>query len=102
MQFNGGTVQVANDVIDVIIASTALKVDGVVSVKGYDGKKLKRSHDKSIVTKVEGKDLTTAITIKVDQNRPIVAVVQEVQANIKKQIESMLGLSCTAVDVLVV
>lgn len=102
MDFKGGSVQVSNDVIDVIIASTALKVEGVEAVKGYDGKKLKRSHDKNIVTSVAGKVLRTSITIRVDKERPIVSVVQEVQANIKKQIESMLGLQCEAVDVLVI
>lgn len=102
-KFKGGTVQVANDVIDVIIASTALKVDDVEAVRGYDEKKnrLQMGADKYIQTQVEGGILSTDIMISVVLNRPIVDIVEDVQKSIISQVESMLGLKCKDINVTV-
>ena len=94
--FTGGTVQVANDVIDVIIATTALRVDDVLAVKGFDHDKnrLTRSTKNSIKTGVQAGRLTTDLTISVEMNRPIVEIVEEVQTKVAEQVESMLGITC--------
>lgn len=103
-QFINGSVQVSNDVIDIIIASTALKVEGVLEVKGYDNKKknLAKNHTKHIKTVVENGVLSTKISIIVSTEKTIIEAVEKVQRDIHNQIKSMLGLKCGDVDVMVV
>ncbi len=101
--FSGGTVQVANDVIDVIIATTALRVDDVLGVKGFhqDKNRLNRNYKSNINTNVEGGKLRTALTIYVKMGRPLVEIVEEVQAKVAEQVESMLGIPCDEVHITV-
>lgn len=101
--FQGGTVQVANRVIDMIIAETAGKVDGVLEVKGYDmsAHKLRRSAPKYIETVVEDNELSTSLALRVKKGESLIRVVEEVQLNVKRQVEAMLGLRCGRVDIVV-
>lgn len=101
--FQGGTVHVANEVIDIIIALTAVRVDNVVAVKGYDDVKnrLHRNYKSHIKTVVDDRYLTTDLTILVDMQRPIIEIVEEVQDKIRQQVESMLGLQCGEVNITV-
>ncbi len=103
-QFTNGSVQVSNDVIDIIIASTALKVEGVLEVKGYDNKKknLAKNHAKYIQTVVEKGVLSTKISVIVSTEKPIIEIVEKAQQDIYNQIKSMLGLKCGDIDVMVV
>lgn len=103
-QFTNGSVQVSNDVIDIIIASTALKVEGILEVKGYDGKKknLAKNHAKYIQTVVENGVLNTKISVIISTEKVIIDVVEKAQQDIHNQIESMLGLKCGNIDVMVV
>ncbi|MDY3052432.1 MAG: Asp23/Gls24 family envelope stress response protein [Ndongobacter sp.] len=100
-QFKGGSVHVANDVIDLIIASTAAKVEGVFEVKGYDEKarRLRRGYKKHIRTAVQDGTLSTALVLRVAKGTPILGTVEAVQEHVAKQVRSMLGLSCERVDI---
>nr|WP_072513857.1 Asp23/Gls24 family envelope stress response protein [Ndongobacter massiliensis] len=101
--FKNGTVQVANTVIDRIIAHTAASVEGVAEVKGYHSKeeRLRRSAPKYILTEVEDDRLSTSLVLSVEPGFSVLAVAREVQESVAKQVESMLGLYCERVNIAV-
>lgn len=103
-EFEGGNVYVANDVIDMIIATAASRVDFVFEVKGYDMKsqKLRYGHNKYIETEVENDQLTTSLIVQIEDGANIKDVCTNIQEAVKESVESMLGLKCNKVDLLVV
>lgn len=103
-QFKYGSVQVNNDVIDMIIAEAAARVEGVSEVKGYDAqaKKLRHGRKKAIETTVDTGKLTTSIKLSVASGYSIVKVAEAVQVAVRDEIRSMLGLEVDKIDVSVV
>lgn len=103
MKFSGvGTVKVSNEVIDYLIARTALKVKGVREVRGLKNDKLQKNAKNWIHTKVTDDTLETELTIKVEPGYPIIEVVERVQDRVAEIVKSMLGLETTSVNLKVV
>lgn len=94
---------VDNDVIDEIIGMTAIGVEGVEKVAGYDEgrNRLRYNHSHHIITETGNGRLTTKITIEVDRDANIVDLVREVHDRISQAVEVMLGLECKRVDIVV-
>lgn len=94
---------VANDVIDKIIANAAIQVEGVSEVPGFDQDtgRLHHHHEKYLASEEENGHIWIAIMIVVDRDYSLVEVIREVQESIIKEVESMLGLVCEKVDVVV-
>ncbi|WP_019133351.1 Asp23/Gls24 family envelope stress response protein [Kallipyga massiliensis] len=103
-EFVGGSCYVANEVIDTVIAQAAAKVEGVSQVRGYDAKngRLKSHYDKLIQTESKDGHLITALTLSVSRDAVIKDVVYQAQVAIKEEVESMFGLVCDRVDVVVI
>lgn len=103
-EFVGGSCFVANEVIDTVIAQAAAKVEGVSQVRGYDAKngRLRAHYDKQIQTETQNGHLTTALILSVSRDAVIKDVVYQAQLAIKEEVESMFGLYCDRVDVVVI
>lgn len=103
-EFVGGSCYVANDVIDAVIAKAASEVEGVSQVKGFDAKnsRLRAHHEKQIHTESQDGHLRTILTLSVDRGAVVKDVVRQVQVAIKDEVESMFGLACDRVDVVVI
>ena len=103
-QFQGGDVLVANRVINLMVASAASRVEGVAEVKGFekDGEKLRYGAGRYIETAVEEDALRTSLMIRVKEECSIIKTVEAVQREVRREVESMLGLRCLSVDVAVI
>jgi len=103
-QFKYGSVQVNNDVIDLVIAEASSRVEGVAEIRGYDAqaKKLRHGRKKAIETHVAEGKLSTAITLSVEAGYSIVKVAEAVQSAVHDEIRSMLGLAVEKIDVSVI
>lgn len=99
--FKNGSVKISNDIIDQLIAETALQVDGVVSVTGYRNKKLEKNKKDGITSVINDNSIDISLAIEVEKNNDVYSVAENVQKSIQEQIKVMLGLDANEVDVLV-
>lgn len=101
-EFNGGNVVVANDVIDMIIATAAKKVESVEQVRGFDHRsgKLRHNYKKDLITEVDDNRLYTQLMIHVAPDASVTEVAHNVQEAVIERVESMLGLVCEQVNVI--
>lgn len=99
--FKNGSVKISNDIIDQLIAETALQVDGVVSVTGYRNKKLEKNKKDGITSVINDNSIDISLAIEVEKNNDVYSVAENVQKSIQEQIKVMLGLDAKEVDVLV-
>ncbi len=101
--FKGGRCLVANEVIDTVTALAASRVEGVMEVRGFNSKegKLRRNYKQKILTKSEGGHIVAGLTLVIDRDYSIIKVCEEVQEAVKAEIESMFGLICDKVDIIV-
>lgn len=97
--FKNGSVKISNDVIDQLIGEIALRVDGVVRVSGYMNNALDKVSQNKIRTQIEGKNLSTVVTVTLKQEYKLIDVAENIQKEIKKQIKTMLGLNVDHVHV---
>lgn len=101
--FKGGKCLVANEVIDTVAALAASRVEGVEEVPGFNSKdgKLKRNYKQKLMTKSEDGHIKAVLSLIIDRDYSIVKVGKEVQEAVKKELESMFGLKCDQVDIIV-
>lgn len=100
-EFKHGTVKISNDIIDQLIAETALQVDGVASVSGYRNGKLEKNKKDGIATVIYDNKTEIAITVKIEKDKNIYDVVEKIQKSITEQINTILGFEVLKVNVFV-
>ncbi len=99
--FKNGSVKISNDIINQLIAETTLRIEGVQRVLGYKNNVLDTVSKDKIDTSIDGKDLSTQVTITVKPDVNILNVTENIQKEIKKQIRTMLGLDVVKINVVV-
>lgn len=101
--FKGGRCLVANEVIDTVTALAASRVEGVVEVRGFNSKdgKLRRNYQQKLLTKSSKGHIVACLTLVIDRSYSIIKVCEQVQEAVKTEIESMFGLICDKVDIIV-
>lgn len=99
--FNKGSVKISNDIIDQLIAESALQIDGVAEVIGYKNKKIDKNKKEGIVAVVKDNTIKIALTINFKEGSNIHKVAENVQKAIIEQIETMLGIKVLEVNVFI-
>lgn len=100
-QFKHGSVKISNDIIDQLIAETALQVENVKEVVGYKNKKVDKSKKEGIVTVISENKISIALNIIVSSSEGIYQTAEKVQTSISEQVNTMLGLEVKDVNVIV-
>lgn len=99
--FNNGSVRVSNDIIDQLIAESALQVEGVADVIGYKNKKIEKNKKEGIVAVVQDNTIKVALTVILKTESELHKVAENVQKSVSEQIETMLGIKVLEVNVFV-
>lgn len=99
--FKNGSVKISNNIIDQLIAESALKVDGVDKVIGYKNQKIESKKKDGIISVINGQNMDVALSLVLKSNIDIYGVCENVQKTIKEQIETMLGLNVKNINVIV-
>ncbi|MGF0039967.1 Asp23/Gls24 family envelope stress response protein [Peptoniphilaceae bacterium SGI.131] len=99
--FKNGSVKISNNIIDQLIAESALKVEGVASVLGYKNKKVEAKRKDGIVSVIDGSQMDIALNLVLSTKSNIYDVCENVQKNVKEQIKTMLGLTVKNVNIIV-
>lgn len=99
--FKHGSVKISNDIIDQLIAETALQVENVNSVIGYKNKKIEKNKKDGVVAVIGENNIDIALSVIVENNVDIFKVAENIQKSIKEQINIMLGLEVNQVNVIV-
>ncbi len=96
-----GSIQVSNQIIEQIIAESALKTNGVYKVIGYSNQKVEKyNKDALIVSDSDGeKEITICIVVNSDST--VIKVAENVQKNIASELDSMLRLKVNKIHVIV-
>lgn len=97
--FKNGSVKISNDIIDQLIAETALHVENVVSVVGYRNKKIEKNKKDAITTIIEDNTIDISLAIEVEKSNNVYKVAENVQKAVQEQIKIMLGFEVKNVDV---
>lgn len=97
-----GQVQIADEVIAIIAATAVREVEGVETLQGggiseFFGKKSNQT--KGVKVTVEGEEVKVDIDLAVKYGTKIQEAALEVQEKVKNAVETMTGLTVTAVDV---
>lgn len=99
--FNNGSVRISNDIIDQLIAESALQVEGVEDVIGYKNKKIEKNKKEGIVAVVKDNTIKVGLTVILKSGTELQKVAENVQKSISEQIETMLGIKVLEVNVFV-
>lgn len=99
--FKNGSVKISNAIIDQLIAESALKVEGVKSVVGYNGEKVDAKRKDSVISEINDTDINIYLSVILNTNQNIYEIAQNVQKNIKEQIKVMLNLDAKEINVCV-
>ena len=99
--FKNGSVKISNNIIDQLIAESALKVEGVESVIGYNSKKMDLKKKEGIVSVIDGNTIDIGLSVILNTDKKIYEVAESIQSTIKEQIKVMLNLDVTNVNVCV-
>lgn len=99
--FKNGSVKISNDIIDQLIAESALQVENVDSVIGYKNKRIEKNKKDGIVSVIKENSINIALSIIVEGNHDIYSIAENVQKTIKEQIQTMLGLEVKNINVIV-
>ncbi len=99
--FNNGSVRISNDIIDQLIAESALQVEGVEDVIGYKNKKIEKNKKEGIVAVVKDNTIKVGLTVILKSGTELQKVAENVQESISEQIETMLGIKVLEVNVFV-
>ena len=99
-----GTVQIADDVVATIAGLAATEIDGVYSMSGnltneIVGKLGVKNLSKGVKVVVEEGEVFAELAITVEYGIDVVEVAKQVQNKVKVAIESMTGLTVSAVNV---
>lgn len=99
--FKNGSVKISNAIIDQLIAESALRVEGVKSVVGYNGEKVDTKKKDSVISEINGTDMNISLSIILNTNQKIYEIAQNVQKTIKEQVKVMLNLDANDIKVCV-
>ena len=99
--FKNGSVKISNDIIDQLVAESALKVEGVHSVVGYKNGKFDGRKKEALIANVEDNSMQIKVTIVVKEGENVYEVAENVQKNVKEQIHTILAFEIDHVDVFV-
>ncbi len=99
-----GTVQIADDVVATIAGLAATEIDGVYAMSGnltneIVGKLGVKNLSKGVKVVVEEGEVFAELAITVEYGIDVVEVAKQVQNKVKVAIESMTGLTVSAVNV---
>ena len=99
-----GTVQIADDVVATIAGLAATEIDGVYAMSGnitneIVGKLGVKNLSKGVKVVVEEGEVFAELSITVEYGIDVVEVAKQVQNKVKAAIESMTGLTVSAVNV---
>lgn len=101
-----GTVSFATDVVATIAGLAATEVEGVASMSSpasgladMFSRKTTRNFTKGVRIDLDDNQVTADITIVVEYGSPVPDVARGIQENVKKDIETMTGLTVRSVDV---
>lgn len=99
-----GTVQIADDVVATIAGLAATEIDGVYAMSGnitneIVGKLGVKNLSKGVKVVVEEGEVFAELSITVEYGIDVVDVAKQVQNKVKAAIESMTGLTVSAVNV---
>jgi uncharacterized alkaline shock family protein YloU len=98
--FTNEGVKINNDVICVVGALAAVEVEGVANVGS--GPKNKKNISKGVKVKIQDGSAICDVSLSVNFGENIKEVATKVQQNVKRSIESMLGLTVSVVNVHVI
>jgi len=101
---DSGNIKIADDVVGVIAGIAAAEVEGVVGmsgglVGGISEILGKKSLSKGVKVEVGEKQTAIDLHIVVEYGARIPEVAEQVQANVKKAVESMTGLEVVEVNI---
>lgn len=101
-----GIIRINNEAIMTIAAVAAMEVRGVHKLGGGIGTTLyetlfRRTCSKGVRINLKEGEVKLAVSVIVDYGTDIPRVADEVQDNVKREVEKMTGLVLSAVDVIV-
>ena len=99
--FNNGSVKISNNIIDQLIAESAIRVEGVESVIGYKNQKIDYKKKDGIVSVVNGGSISIALSVILSTDQKIYEVCENIQKTVKEQVNVMLNLDVESVNVIV-
>lgn len=100
VDYTSDGVKINNDVICVVAALAAIEVEGVFNVGS--GPKSKKNISKGVKVKIQDNNAICDVSLSVNFGENIKEVATKVQQNVKRSIESMLGLTVGTVNVHVI
>ena len=100
-EFKHGSVKIANNIIDQLIAESALRVEGVESVIGYKNQKIDSKKKDGIVSVIKGDTMDIAISVILNTDQKIYEIAENIQKTIKEQVKVMLNIDVNNVNVIV-
>lgn len=105
---NSGNVKISDEVIATIAQIAANEVEGIIGTGSSFAGEIKQMLSKKapagkgVKVQTEGEEVTIDISVIVEYGAKIPAVSWEIQENVKKNVESMTGLSVRKVNVHIV
>ncbi len=105
---NSGNVKISDEVIATIAQIAANEVEGIIGTGSSFAGEIKQMLSKKapagkgVKVQTEGEEVTVDISVIVEYGAKIPAVSWEIQENVKKNVESMTGLSVRKVNVHIV
>lgn len=102
-----GVVRIADEVVSTVAGLAAIDVDGVSSMSGGWGTELveklgRKNFGKGIKVEVNNQETKIDIFVVIDYGYEIPKVAETVQKEVKMAVETMTGLTVTAVNIHVV
>lgn len=99
--FNNGSVKVSHNIIEQLIAETALQVEGVKNVIGYKGNKIEKNKKDGVVAVVDNNNIKIALSVALEGMKDIYTTTEKIQKSITEQIHTMLGFDVKEVNVFI-
>lgn len=99
--FNNGSVKVSHNIIEQLIAETALQVEGVKNVIGYRGNKIEKNKKDGVVAVVDNNNIKIALSVALEGIKDIYTTTEKIQKSITEQIHTMLGFDVKEVNVFI-
>lgn len=99
--FNNGSVKVSHNIIEQLIAETALQIEGVKNVIGYKGNKIEKNKKDGVVAVVDNNNIKIALSVALEGMKDIYTTTEKIQKSITEQIHTMLGFDVKEVNVFI-
>lgn len=98
-EFKNGSVKISNIIIDQLIAESALKVEGVKTVIGYNGERVDTKRKDSIKSEITNNEISISLSVILNTDQKIYEIAESVQNTIREQIKVMLNLDANDIEV---